>query len=90
MPVTARSPMVCEQVVCPAPLLSLANKWTPVYGAMKVTYDELIHLKMSHCVDPVYKDACLPLLSFPLVLFLCVFYLFIYESLGLAVLKSEI
>lgn len=29
MPVTARSPMVCEQVVCPALLLSSANEWTP-------------------------------------------------------------
>lgn len=37
MPVTAWSPMVCEQVVCPALLLSSANEWTPVHGAMKVT-----------------------------------------------------
>lgn len=65
MPVTAWSPMVCEQVVCPAPLLPSANDWTPVHGAMKVTYDGLTLSWPS-----VYR--CL--LSFPLVLFLCGFF----------------
>lgn len=46
MPVTAQSPMVCEhKVVCLAPLLSSANKWTPLHGAVKVTYDGLKHIK---------------------------------------------
>lgn len=54
--------MVCEhKVVCPAPLLSSANEWTPIHGAVKVTvtYDGFIHIKnVSQSLDPVYEDVC--------------------------------
>ncbi len=76
MPVTAQSPMVCEhKVVCPAPLLSSANEWIPVHGAVKVTvtYDGLKHINMSFSLLTQCMKMCVPLLLFPLVLFLCGF-----------------
>lgn len=92
MPVTARSPMVCEQVVCPAPLLSSANEWTPSTWCNESdlwwTYTSK---NVSHCLDPVYDDVCLftfIILPFSIVS-LCFISLFM-EVLWLAVLKSEI
>lgn len=78
MQVTARSPMVCEQVVPPASLLSSANEWIPVTW---YSYDEASdgpkHLKCLSVSWPS-DDDCLPFIFFPLVLFYVLFLFCLY------------
>lgn len=63
----------------------------PVHGAMKVTYDGLIHLKMSLTVltQCMKMFVCIPLLSFLLALFLCVLFLCLWKCvIGCAKIRN--
>lgn len=76
MQVTARSPMVCEQVVPPAPLPSSANEWIPItWYSYDDASDGPIHLK---CLSVSWPSVWRWLLTFhilPSCVVLCSFFI---------------
>ena len=86
MPVTAQSPMVCELKLS-APPLSSANKWTPVYFAVKWPMMDMYVDKCLSVSYPVYEDVCIfTTLSFRIVSL----WFSVSGSVSLTVLRSEI